>query len=362
MSNPGLFAAKRSIKKAAIQTGLELFSAASSTGIYPSARGLGSIFTLHRVEPHKYSRFDPNAHLSITPEFLEKAIIKLKSKNYKAIALDDLPDHFKNADPKQPAMVFTLDDGYRNNFEYALPVFKKHNIPFTVFACSGFVARQHTMWWETVSELVIKTNNLKYDLGNGPRNISASNLSEKYNLFCWLAHDIMSLDQNEVITRLDEIAQQNGVNATDITHQLIMDEAKLKQLSAEPLAQIGAHTISHPNLALLSDEQLEIELDQSRRDVETMISTRPTNIAFPYGKLENANQREYDAAKRLGFDLAVSTEPDVLREMAKDNLHSISRISLNGYYQNNRYVGALASGIPFKFFPRTANKFQRLLR
>ena len=362
MSNPGLFAAKRSIKKAAIQTGLELFSVASSTGIFQSARGLGSIFTLHRVEPHKYSRFDPNAHLSITPEFLEKAIIELKSKNFKAISLDDLPAHLSNAYPKQPVMAFTLDDGYRNNFEYALPVFKKHNIPFTVFACSGFVARQHTMWWETVSELVIKTNRLKYDLGNGPRDISASNLAEKYNLFCWLAHDIMSLKQHEVIARLDEIAQQNGVNATDITDQLIMDEAQLKQLSAEPLAQIGAHTVSHPNLALLSDDQLEIELDQSRRDVETMISTRPTNVAYPYGKLENANHREYYAAKRLGFDLAVSTEPDVLRENVKDNLHSISRISLNGYYQNNRYVGALASGIPFKFFPRTANKFQRLVR
>lgn len=362
MSNPGLFAAKRSIKKAAIQTGLELFSAASSTGIYPSARGLGSIFTLHQVEPYKYSRFDPNAHLSITPEFLEKAIIELKSRNFKAIALDDLPKHLSESDAKQPVMAFTLDDGYRNNFEYALPVFKKHNIPFTVFACSGFVARQHTMWWETVSELVIKTNHLKYDLGNGPRDISASNLAEKYNLFCWLAHDIMMLDQSEVIGRLDELALQNGVNAIDITNQLIMDEAQLKQLSDEPLAQIGAHTVSHPNLALLSDKQLKYELDQSRSDVETMISVRPTNIAFPYGKLENADQREYDLAKQLDFDLAVSTEPDVLKTSTIENLHSINRISLNGYYQNNRYVGALASGIPFKFFPRTANKFQRLVR
>lgn len=362
MSNPGLFAAKRTLKKTAIQSGLELFSAASRTGMYSSARGLGSIFTLHRVEPHKYSRFDPNAHLSITPDFLEKAIIELKSKNFKAIALEDLPAHLKRADPKQPAMVFTLDDGYRNNFEFALPVFKKHNIPFTVFACSGFVARQHTMWWETIAELVIKTNYLKYDLGNGPRAIEAGNLSEKYNLFCWLAHDIMLLDQSEVVQRVDDLAKQNGVFAVDITNQLIMDENQLKQLSQEPLAQIGAHTVSHPNLALQTVEQLKYELDQSRRDVETMISVHPTNIAFPYGKLENAHRREFSVAKELGFELAVTTEPDVLRGSAKDNLHSINRISLNGYYQNNRYVGALASGLPFKFFPRMAKRYQSSAR
>ncbi|MBO6917870.1 MAG: polysaccharide deacetylase family protein [Rhizobiaceae bacterium] len=358
----GLFAAKRTIKKTAIQTGLELFSAASATGIFPNARGLGSVFTLHRVEPYQYSRFDPNAHLSVTPDFLEKAIIELKSKNYKAIPLDALPDHLNSPDPQQPVMVFTLDDGYRNNFEYALPVFKKHNIPFTVFACSGFVNRQHSIWWETITELAIKLKHLKFDLGNGPRSIEAANLAEKYNLFCWLAHDIMMLDQNDVISRVDEIARENGVHPTDITNRLIMDEAQLKQLSREPLAQIGAHTVSHPNLALLSDEQLKIELDQSRRDIEAMTSVRPTNIAFPYGKLENAGEREFNAAKDLGFDLAVSTEPDVLKPDVKDNLHSIQRISLNGYYQSNRYVGALASGLPFKFFTRMTNKFQDLLR
>lgn len=362
MSNPGLFAAKRTIKKTAIQTGLELFSAASSTGIFPSARGLGSVFTLHRVEPYKYSRFDPNAHLSVTPDFLEKAIIELKSKNYKAVALDDLPNHLENPDPDQPVMVFTLDDGYRNNFEYALPVFKKHNIPFTVFACSGFVTRQHSIWWETITELTIKINHLKFDLGNGPRSIEAGNLAEKYNLFCWLAHDIMMLDQDEVISRLDELALENGIKPIDITDQLIMNETELKQLSDEPLAQIGAHTISHPNLALLSDEKVRFELDQSRRDIEAITSIQPSNIAFPYGKLDNANQREFQVSKDLGFDLAVSTEPDVLRSSTKDHLHSIQRISLNGYYQSDRYVGALASGLPFKFFPRLANKFQGLLR
>lgn len=362
MNNPGLFAAKRTIKKTAIQTGLELFSAASASGIFPSARGLGSVFTLHRVEPYQYSRFDPNAHLSVTPDFLEKAIIELKSKNYKAIALDELPSHLNDPDPEQPVMVFTLDDGYRNNFEYALPVFKKHNIPFTVFACSGFVTRQHSIWWETITELAIKINHLKFDLGNGPRSIEAGNLAEKYNLFCWLAHDIMMLDQDEVIGRLDELARENGVQPIDITDQLIMNDDELKQLSSEPLAQIGAHTVSHPNLALLTDKQVTFELDQSRCDIETMTSVRPTNVAFPYGKLENANQREYQAAKALGFELAVSTEPDVLQASAKDNLHSIQRISLNGYYQSNRYVGALASGLPFKFFPRIANKFQSLLR
>lgn len=349
MNSSTLYTVRRQLKKAAIQTGLEAVSAATSFGLMPKARGLGAIFTLHRVEPQQQLSFDPNAHLSITPKFLEQSILALKAKGYKAIALSDLPKHLMDPNPVQPVAVFTLDDGYRNNFEYALPVFKKHDIPFTVFACSGFVTRTHSMWWETVAQLVHKADHLNYDLGLGPRTLKAARPSEKYNLFCWLAHDMMSSQQSESIEILNQLASEHGINAADIADQLIMNERELKQLSNEPLAGIGAHTISHANLSRLSEDMLKSELTQSQDDICSIVGEKPSTFAFPYGKQKNANTREFQITKDLGFDLSVTTEPNVLNDNSRDNLHCLNRISLNGYYQKARYTNSLASGIPFKF-------------
>src|SRR5687768_17387083 len=116
---------RKAARRAAITGGLNVARIVSSTGLLRRARGRGAIFTLHHVRPKAPRAFDPNAHLEITPEFLDTAITRLKRDGYRFIALDALPAHLASSDP-QPVAAFTLDDGYRNNLEYAAPVFSHH--------------------------------------------------------------------------------------------------------------------------------------------------------------------------------------------------------------------------------------------
>lgn len=348
MQNPLAIALRRTMKKTFIQTALEAVSVTNSLGFKPELAGLGAIFTMHRVEPTPNPLFNPSAHLSVTPDFLEKTIIALKAKNYRAYSLNGLKAYLQNPDPSQPAMFFTLDDGYKNNLKYALPVFKKHNVPFTVFACSGFVERSHTMWWETTAELLMKVDELNYNIGKGERHLETRSAAQKYAAFERISRDMTMLEHSAAIERLDQLASEHGIDAQNITNDLILTSDELRELSKEPLADIGAHTVSHPNLALVTDQKLGFEMAFSKEHIEMTTGLPSPHFAFPYGKAQNAGKREFEKARSLGFELSVTTEPNVLDQTASSNLFGLKRISLNGYYQRSRYVKALASGIPFK--------------
>jgi len=350
MFRPTTVAARRILKRAAIQSGLEAVSLVSKAGLMPDARGLGAIFTLHHVRPAIRKEFDPAAHLTVTPEFLDASITRLKADGYLPVALQDLPDYLARADRPGPAMVFTLDDGYRDNDQFARPVFEKHQVPYTVFIAGGFVDRSHSIWWETAELLLGQIDEFIFDFGDGEETLPTRSLMEKYAAFDRLNNALACAPQLAIVERLDLQARAAGICPTAIVDREVMDEAELRQLTATPLADLGAHTISHPNLAHLGADEMAAEIRQSADRLAEITGETPRTFAYPYGDRCAAEAREYQAAKKLGFKLAVTTNPGTLKAESLQNPFSLRRISLNGYYQKSRYVNALASGIPFKLY------------
>ena len=347
LQGPRAVAARRWIKHTAITGGLEILSLAARAGLAPGTGRRGGIFTLHHVRPFEGKTFDPAAHLTVTPEFLDAAIVALKASGMVPMALTDLPAHLAKGESAPPAMVFTLDDGYRDNFLHALPVFERHGVPFTVFVTGGFVDRTHSIWWKTAEELIGRLDRFSFAFGNGPTVMPPATLVEKYAAYDRLYRSLACADQHGIIERLDRYALENGVDPLAIVDREVMDEAELRALTRSPLAQLGGHTISHCNMAHVGEEQLYREIDQSAERVKAIIGSRPAAFAYPYGDACAVGEREFEAVRQSGFEIAVTTMPDILRCGSADSLHRLNRISLNGYYQKPRYVEALASGLPF---------------
>ena len=84
----------------------------------------GFVVTLHHVAPARAASFDPNALLSITPDFLDRFIGHFIQRGWRFVSVDELVAGGERADPRRIAI--TLDDGYRDNLEHAWPVFRKH--------------------------------------------------------------------------------------------------------------------------------------------------------------------------------------------------------------------------------------------
>ena len=97
---------------------------------------VGYVLMLHRVVPPKEGeRIHNHLSLEITPEKLESFIAYFLKHKYAIISFDQVKEYTK---AKRKYVVFTFDDGYKDNFTHAYPIFKKYNLPFTIYVCNDF--------------------------------------------------------------------------------------------------------------------------------------------------------------------------------------------------------------------------------
>jgi peptidoglycan/xylan/chitin deacetylase (PgdA/CDA1 family) len=96
---------------------------------------------------------------------------------------------------------------------------------------------------------------------------------------------------------------------------------------------------------------------QSSRDVIPAALARPVDhFAYPYGGPDLVGKREFRIAAELGFKTAVTTRPGVLFPEHAAHLMALPRLSLNGEYQQARYLKVLMSGTATALF----NGFRRV--
>jgi len=339
---------QRLAKRIAIAGGLETANLLRAAGVMRGARGLGAIFTLHHVRPHDETAFAPNAHLEITPEFLDLVLDRLKSDGYRFVALHEIPALLSEPGSSQPFAAFTLDDGYRNNLVYALPIFEKHEAPFTVFVAKGLAERTHTIWWETLAALLRKEEKLGFDFGGGHEMLDITTFDAKERVFARIANHLHHHDETTAVSKIDTIARTHEIDPVEIVDDLVMTPAELNLLEASPLASLGAHTISHRAISRLPDQEVRDEMEASRDYVALITGARPGAFAYPYGTHEAVTQRQAAIAREVGFDIAVTTQPGVVTSHLIDSITYLPRLSVNGLYQKVRYISGLASGIPVK--------------
>jgi peptidoglycan/xylan/chitin deacetylase (PgdA/CDA1 family) len=341
---------KRRLKQAVIRAGLESIALPQLWRAFPSAGGRGLIFTLHHVRPEvRTSGFAPNAHLSVTPQFLEEAIRAALAHGLTPVHLHDLPALLADPAEQRKFVAFTLDDGYRNNGEFAAPIFRKFNIPYTIFITSGFVERTRSMWWETAEAMIRHAPAIEFDFGHGPEILPSARAGEKFMAFERLAAFVQNEDEDEAVRRIDHIARdRHQIDPLAIVDDLVMNEMELRELAKDPLVHFGAHTSTHVNLRRVDTDRLKREIDESADAVERYTGCRPRSFCYPYGFASAAAEREFRAVSDAGFAAGVTTQPGVLDRASREQPAGLPRVSLNGHFQKKRYVEALISGLPFR--------------
>lgn len=316
------------------------------------ARPFGAIFTLHHVSPDPAGNLPPNGHLRITPAFLDAVITHLAAKGVEFVDLAEATRRV--ALPRQAGdgffAAFTLDDGYVNNEVHAAPVFRRHGVPYAVFVSPGLSEGTALAWWEVVEAVVRTKDSIAVPFQTSP--LSARTGLEKRRAFDRIfVHLTEVCAEPNVDGTVRELAERNGL-VPGLTASPVMDWATLRHLSSDPLCTIGAHSMTHARLSRLDRNEMLGELRQSRDVIGEMLGRRPDFFAYPYGFRQACGPREFAAAAEVGYRAAFTTRLHALSRQTAGNLHALPRLSINGYYQDLRYIDVLISGLPGRWKER----------
>lgn len=310
------------------------------------AQPFGAIFTLHHVSPAPQGNFPPNGHLRVTPDFLESAIVHLAAKGVDFIDLAEAVRRIE-AGPKAGDrffVAFTLDDGYCNNEVHAAPIFRRHAVPYAVFVSPGLSEGTTLPWWEVVEKVV--RDNASVVVPFLPDPLPARAPAEKRQAFDRICiHLTQECPESYLDGIVRHLAESNGVIAPDAA-SCVMDWPSLARLASDPLCTIGAHSMTHPRLARLDSRDVFTEMQASREVIGEKLGRLPEFFAYPYGFRDACGPREFAMAAEVGYRAAFTTRLHALTARTAGNMHALPRLSLNGYYQDPRYIDVLISGLP----------------
>jgi peptidoglycan/xylan/chitin deacetylase (PgdA/CDA1 family) len=341
------------LRYAAITGMFEALWASRLTALIRAAsRARGVIFTLHRVLPDDPADFSPNAILQVKPDFLDYAIRRIRKLGYEIVDLGEGVRRIESEFPEKRFAVFTFDDAYRDNLKYALPVLRKNQCPFTLYVPTALVDGIGEVWWQALEDIIAQQAAIAVTEGGENEYISTATLTEKHAAYDLLYAKMRAMPEPDRVALLRDLANKYDFDLAAHCRDLIMDWQELRIFASDQLCTIGAHTVHHYELAKLPPEQARNEIELSVKVIEAQFGKRPIHLSYPIGGPSSANIREYAMAKELGLRSAVTTIPGALYRRHRDSLHSLPRISLNGLFQQRRYVDVFGAPAVFSMLPR----------
>ena len=263
---------------------------------------IGLVYMLHHICEKDSKRIPTNEDLKVSPSFLEIMIQKYKKGGFDFLSLDDL---YKlvigHVRPKKPFVVFTIDDGYLDNYTKALPIFEKYAVPFCIFVATDFIDKKAILWWDNIEDLVLSHDSITISDGTV---YPCATFQQRWDTFRYLRERILKLDQSHLVEDLNRMFANYSIDWYKPIMQQGMSWEQVRQLANHPLGTIGGHTVSHPALNKLSYDKAKSDIQEGIMRIEKETGLPVNYFAYPYGTPNEIGTREVSIIEELGLKMA----------------------------------------------------------
>jgi peptidoglycan/xylan/chitin deacetylase (PgdA/CDA1 family) len=272
---------------------------------------------------HRVSKVD---NWSLKPESPDNFQMQIEylCNNYEILSLGKLVQAIEQGKPLPiKGVIFTFDDGYKDNYTYAYPILKKHRIPATIFLTTGHIGGENLFWWDKVNYVIHKTLATQISLDSLGSYSLVSELDKTYSSLM-IVEKLKTLPEESKNTLIKTLLEISGIDIPhDLGEKMILSWEEIREMSNDGI-DFGAHSVNHPILTKIPLTQARWEIKQSRKDIEEKLGKQITAFSYPNG---NFNLELINIAKSLGFSCAVSVNPKLVSPGA--DLYALGRIGTN---------------------------------
>jgi len=306
--------------------------------------GIGFILLLHRVRPDPGHDFVAHGSLEITPEFLVQLIERMRVLEIDVVDLDEAARRLETGEPGRRFACITLDDGYRDNYEYARPIFERYEVPYSIFLTTGLPDNHAIFWWLTLEEVIRTNDSIAIRIDGQTEHHETSTLVSKCETYRRLHKYFRDLPASACADAAKQLCDDFKLDPAAFCAEQGMNWDMIREITNSRFGRIEAHTRDHMALSrqTLDDARLDIEGGVDRIFAET--SSKPRHFAYPFGDAKSAGPRDVDLVKDLAFVSAVTTSEGVLHRRHQSAMHALPRLEVNGHYQSDDYLGLLLRG------------------
>jgi peptidoglycan/xylan/chitin deacetylase (PgdA/CDA1 family) len=263
-----------------------------------------AILTYHSVleEPQRYARWlGSNIH---SAEIFRRQM-EFVARHYTPVTLDDVLSFLrgeKNLPPR--AVAVTFDDGHADNFEIALPILNHVGVRATFYLTVDCIANAKLPWFVRLRHAFGVTERKSWEEPDGT---------------LWPLKDAAQRE-SAFLAACDRCARLAGTSQEDLVRsaereletetetppgQLMMTWDQARGLLRSGHA-VGSHGLTHPNLAYVSESELNTELAESKRKLEQELATQVVHFAYPGPALKPIwSQRSLELSRQAGYQTAV---------------------------------------------------------
>jgi peptidoglycan/xylan/chitin deacetylase (PgdA/CDA1 family) len=288
-----------SAKLAAGFSGGALFHSAGDLLSPAGERGRLSILIYHRA----LAAPDPILHDVIDADTFERHMTLLRDE-FNVLPLGEACARLARGALPSRAACITFDDGYADNEQVALPILDRLGLRATFFVSTGF-SEGGIMFNDGVIEAVRHAPAGTHDLSSlGLGSHSLGDSTSRRSAIEALIGQLKYRPLGERGALVDQLA---AALRSTLPTELMMRPAQIRRLHDAGM-EIGGHTVNHPILAVLDEQQARAEIVGGKQRLEEITGAPVTLFAYPNGKPgRDYGPRDVELVRQAGFAAALST-------------------------------------------------------
>ena len=308
------------------------------------------VVNYHRLGDSNGNLFDDGV-FSARPEDFEIQVTYLR-RHFRLLNLTDLITFASNGFQfREPCALITFDDGYRDNFDLALPILRRHGVSAIFFVPTDYIENPHLPWWDHIAYVVKKTHRPILLLQtNPPVTIDLTKTSQSKAIYQILQAFKSASKANEAgfLSQLEDAADVQ-LDRAALGRELFMSVDNLRQMVDAGMG-IGSHTHTHQILAQLPEADQRRELSRSRDLLQKHLTQPVTAISYPVGGPDKFTATTQKLCRELGYTLGFSFYGGINRPGQTEPL-DIKRIGIDitdaAWVSRSRIVFTTAFGKTF---------------